>query len=179
MATLHLISGLPCSGKSTYATALRGDSHVVLFSLDRWLIRAYGKYSLQSVGHAEHTRRVLACRELIWEAAAELLRRSTNVILDDGFFFREHRVRHVELGRALGARAKIHFLDTRLETITSRLRERNANLPPFNFSIDPDSLIGFVGLLERPTDGEADDLVIVRDGEPLASSSNTNLEKLC
>jgi hypothetical protein len=83
MAMLHLISGLPCSGKSTYAAALRGDLHAVLFSLDRWLIRAFGQYSLESVGHTEHTRRVLACRELIWDAASEFLRRSTDVILDE------------------------------------------------------------------------------------------------
>lgn len=166
MATLHLISGLPCSGKSTYARALQGDSHAVLFSLDRWLIRAFGKYSLEAVGHTEHTRRVLACRELIWDAASELLRRSSDVILDDGFFFRAHRVRHVALCRTLGARSKIHFLDTSLETIVPRLRDRNANLPPFNFYIDPDSLVGFVGLLEPPTEGEADELLIVPDGDP-------------
>jgi predicted kinase len=166
MATLHVISGLPCSGKSTYSSALRADSAAVLFSLDRWLIRAFGKYSLTEVGHVEHTRRVLACRELIWEGASELLRRSVDVILDDGFFFREHRVRHVELARVLGARAKIHFLDTPLDTIIPRLRERNADLPPFNFYIDPDSLVGFVGLLEPPASDEADQVLIVREGNP-------------
>lgn len=165
MATLHLISGLPCSGKSTYSNALRGDSHAVLFSLDRWLILAFGQYSLESVGHTEHTRRVLACRELIWDSASELLRRSTDVILDDGFFFREHRVRHVELSRALGARTKIHFLDTDLATILPRLRDRNSNLPRFNFYIDPDTLVGFVGLLERPAADEADELLVVGDSD--------------
>jgi predicted kinase len=164
MATLHLISGLPCSGKSTYAAALRSGSGAVLFSLDRWLIRTFHRYSLTSVGHVEHTRRVLACRELIWDAASEFLRRSTDVILDDGFFFREHRARHVALGRALSAHTKVHFLDTPLETIVARLRERNANLPPFNFHIDPDSLVGFVGLIEAPASDEADEVVIVRDG---------------
>lgn len=163
MAVLHLISGLPCSGKSTYANALRGDSVRVLFSLDRWLIGAFGRYSIESVGHQEHTRRVLACRALIWDAASELLRRSVDVILDDGFFFQEHRIRHVALAHGVGTRAKIHFLDTPLETIIPRLRQRNANLPPFNFYIDPDTLVGFLGLLERPTANEADDLVLVRD----------------
>lgn len=168
MATLHLISGLPCSGKSTYAVAFCADSRAVVFSLDRWLIAAFGKYSLESVGHTEHTRRVLACRELIWDAASALLQRSTDVILDDGFFLREHRVRHVELARAIGARTKIHFLDTALTTIIARLQKRNARLPPLNFYIDPDSLVGFVGLLERPTGDEADELLVVREGNDLA-----------
>jgi predicted kinase len=43
MATLHLISGLPCSGKTTYATGLRADLGAALFSLDRWLIIAFGR----------------------------------------------------------------------------------------------------------------------------------------
>jgi len=37
MSTAHLISGLPCSGKTSYAVALKADANSVLFSLDRWL----------------------------------------------------------------------------------------------------------------------------------------------
>jgi predicted kinase len=65
MPTLHLISGLPCSGKTTYAVGLTADADCVLFALDRWLISTFGRYSISSVGHEGHTRRVLACRELI------------------------------------------------------------------------------------------------------------------
>jgi predicted kinase len=54
---VHLISGLPCSGKTTYATGLRADVDGVLYSLDWWLITAFGKYAISSVGHEEHTRR--------------------------------------------------------------------------------------------------------------------------
>ena len=64
MATAHLISGLPCSGKTTYAVGLRADANCVLFTLDRWLITVFGKFSIDAVGHEEHVRRVLACREL-------------------------------------------------------------------------------------------------------------------
>lgn len=52
MPTLHLISGLPCSGKTTHANALTADSPTVLFTLDRWLIRAFGKYSLETLDRA-------------------------------------------------------------------------------------------------------------------------------
>ena len=162
MPTAHLISGLPCSGKTTYATGLRADANGVLFSLDRWLITAFGRYSIASVGHEEHTRRVLACRELIWDAAAEFLHRSVDVILDDGFFLRDNRVRYVELARAAGAGTKIHFLDTPVSVIGARLEERNAKLPRYNFHIDPDTLRGFVGLFETPTEEEGAEVVVVR-----------------
>ena len=55
---------------------------------------------------------MLGCRDLIWLSASELLRRGVDVILDDGFFLREHRIRHIALAGALGASAKIHYLDT-------------------------------------------------------------------
>ena len=164
MATTHLISGLPCSGKTTYATGLKADRNCVVFSLDRWLITAFGSYSIALVGHEEHTRRVLACRDLIWDAASELLRRSVDVVLDDGFFLRENRVRYSELSNRLGAKARIHYLDTPLHVLRARLNERNARLPRYNFHIDPETLQGFLGLFEVPSEDEGAEIVVVRHG---------------
>ena len=163
MATLHLISGLPCSGKTTYAAAVGADANAVVFSLDRWLITAFGRYEIAAVGHQEHTRRVLGCRELIWQPASELLRRGVNVILDDGFFLRDHRVRHITLAGSLGAAAKTHYLDTPLETIRLRLEVRNQLLPTFNFQIDPALLVGFCGLFEVPSSAEGAEVVVVSE----------------
>jgi hypothetical protein len=118
MATAHLISGLPCSGKSTYAIALKADANSILFSLDRWLITSFGKYSIASVGHEEHTRRVLACRELIWG---------------------------------------------------------NAKLPRYNFYIDPETLQGFLGLFERPSEQEGAELVVVQNvAQPGSTGANAS-----
>jgi predicted kinase len=55
------------------------------------------------------------------------------IILDDGFFLRENRVRYVELSNAAGARAKIQLMDTHITVIRARLEERNAKLPRYNF----------------------------------------------
>lgn len=162
VATLHLISGLPGSGKTTYAAALAADTGAVLFSLDRWLITVYGRYVLQVVGTDEHVRRVRACRDLIWFSAGELLQRGADVILDDGFFLREHRARYATLAAALGALARTHFVDTPLGELESRLRARNDQLPPHNFHIDPAMLAGFSAIYEQPDASEGIDLVVVR-----------------
>ncbi len=167
MATVHLICGLPCSGKTTYACGVHADLDSVLFSLDRWLITVFGRYSLTTVGRDEHTRRVLACRDLIWGQAEEFLRRSVDVVLDDGFFLREHRIRCIEAARAVGAVAKIHFLDMPVEVIGPRIGARNASLPRHNFAIDPETLQGFVGLFEPPSAREGATLVVTQPNPEL------------
>ncbi len=161
MPTLHLISGLPASGKTTYALRLREETRGILFCLDRWLITAFGKYPIAAVGQEEHTRRVLASRELIWESAAEFLRRSVDVILDDGFFYREHRMGHVALAAALDADATIHFINTPMAVVRERLERRNADLPRYNFYIDPSTLDTFLSMFERPSRDEGARLVVV------------------
>jgi len=168
MPTAHLISGLPCSGKTTYATRLRADVNGVLFSLDRWLITLFGNYSIDAVGYQEHVRRVLACRELIWDVASEFLKRDVDVVFDDGFFLREHRMQRVRLAKRVGAKAMIHFLDVPLAVLRARLDARNARLPAFNFRIDPATLEGFVSLFETPSADEGADLVVVPAGSVTA-----------
>ena len=143
---------------------LRADLLAALFTLDRWLITLFGKYSIDDVGHEEHVRRVLACRDLIWSAASELLRRGADVILDDGFFLRENRMRVIDLSKAVGGSAKIHFVDTPLNVIEARLEVPNASLPPHNFRIGPEMLRAFVGLFEVPGSDEGAELVVV-EGE--------------
>jgi hypothetical protein len=160
MPTAHLICGLPCSGKTTYARGLHADHDSVLFSLDRWLITTFGRYTLSDVGQEEHVRRVLACRELIWAQCGELLTRSVDVILDDGFFLRENRIQCIEAARAAGAHATIHLVETPVSVIESRLASRNAALPRHNFAIDPATLLSFVGLFERPSSDEGATLLL-------------------
>jgi predicted kinase len=160
-ATAHLISGLPCSGKTTYAKARLADINRVHFALDYWLITAFGAYSIESVGHEEHVRRVLVCRELIWRNATSFLVRGVDVILDDGFFFRDNRKQYIKLASDMGAQAIIHYLSAPLDVLWARIERRNANLPPYNFQIERGMLEVFAGLFEIPSPEEGAPLVIV------------------
>ena len=162
MSTVHLISGLPCAGKSTYAQQLQLRTGAVVFTLDRFLITMFGRYAVPDVGGDEHVRRVLACREAIWMSAEKLLVADHDVILDDGYFRRDHRRRVVDAAVALGATAKIHFVDTPLDDIRRRLADRNRNLPVYNFAIAPETLDGCVRLFETPSDADAAEVIIVR-----------------
>jgi predicted kinase len=164
MSTVHLISGLPGAGKSTYAQQLQLRTGAVVFTLDRFLITMFGRYDVPDVGGSEHVRRVLACREVIWMSAERLLVHGSDVILDDGYFLRSHRREVIDAAVALGAAAKIHFIDTPLDQIRKRLTDRNQNLPVFNFAIGPETLEGCVRLFETPSDADAAEVIVVQGG---------------
>jgi predicted kinase len=162
-ATLHLISGLPCAGKTMYAERLQDESGAVPLSLDHWLISAFGRYPVDAVGHDEHLRRVYACRELIREVAAEFLRRGVDVILDDGFFLRRDRQHHITLARELGAGAVVHFVDTPIEVLRQRVAARNREPGDFRFEIASNVLDAYIQFFEPPSADEGCELVVVRD----------------
>jgi predicted kinase len=167
MPRAHLISGLPCSGKTSYARILRETTNGVLFSLDYWLITTHGRYSIGTVGDEEHVRRVLACRHLISAVACEFLQRGADVILDDGFFLREHRIRQITLLRTLslkegpGVQVKMHVVQIPLETLHARLAKRNEDLPPYNFTVSADLIEQFSAMYEPPVADEGAELVLV------------------
>lgn len=169
MPTAHLISGLPCSGKTTYAMALVEKNGGVLFSLDYWLITLYGRYSLDDVGYPEHVRRVLACRKVISGLACELLRRGLDVVLDDGFFLREHRLQQIAAFKPAvedsdavnGTRVLTHVVHVALDVLSARLQRRNHDLPKHNFAVTHETLQRFIEVYEEPSDDEGAELVYV------------------
>ena len=173
MSTAHLISGLPGAGKSTYAQQLQLRTGAVVFTLDRFLITMFGRYAVPDVGGEEHVRRVLACREVIWMSAEKLLVNGSDVILDDGYFLREHRRNVADAAVALGAAAKIHFIDTPLDEIRRRLAERNQSLPVYNFAIEPETLEGCVRLFETPSDADGAEVLIVQGGLSRSTSKSS------
>ncbi len=162
-STLHLISGLPAAGKSTYARQLRSQRGAVLLVLDHWLITAYGKYPVGIDGHDEHLRRVHACRDLIWEVAAEFLHRGFDVILDDGFFLRDDRMHHIERASAIGVPTSIHYINVDDDELRARVEARNRQPGDKHFEITAKALDVYIAFFQPPSTDEGAELVVVTD----------------
>ena len=92
---------------------------------------------------------------------AEFLRRDIDVVLDDGFFLRSDRLRYAKMAAEVGAQSIIHTLWAPLNVLRSRINERNARLPKYNFWIDPELLESFVAQYETPRDDEASKVIEV------------------
>ena len=117
MATLHLMVGLPCSGKTTLALTLEREHSAIRLTVDEWHLRLFG----QDAEDPEHDARHSLIESLLWEVASRALALGTNVILDFGFWAREEREDYRSRAKKLGASSEVHFLDVPQRRVTSTL----------------------------------------------------------
>lgn len=149
MPTLHLICGLPGSGKSTLARRLEAEEGAFRLTSDEWM------QALAADGYDEQTRsRVEA---LQWDLARRLLARGVDVVLEAGFWTRAERDACRAGAAALGAGARLHYLDVPLDELKRRLTARNADLPAGSYAVDPNDLDGWLPLFEAPEPDELRD----------------------
>jgi predicted kinase len=150
MATLHLMVGLPCSGKTTLAKQIEQRRPALRLTPDEWIERLFGSDADSAVLDAARD----PMEALLWQMAEKVLRLGCDVILDFGFWARAERDDFRARAAALGARCEIHFLDVSEADLLKRLRERNARLPVGCFRIDEEKFRTWVGLFQPPDEME-------------------------
>ena len=153
MATLHLMVGLPCAGKTTLAKRIEQEQSCLRLTPDEWIERLFG---------ADVESRVLdAARDpmeaMLWEVAAKVLKMGGDVILDFGFWTRVERDEFRERAARLQARGVVHYAEASEAELLRRLRERNANVPPGCFGIEEERVRAWVKRFEAPS---ADELAL-------------------
>ena len=150
MATLHLMVGLPCSGKTTLARQLEKELPALRLSPDEWQLRLFG----QDVEDPAHSTRHDLIEAMLWELAARLLVLGTNVILEFGFWAREEREDFRSRAKQLGASSEVHFLDVPEEELLRRLAQRNSLPSQGTFQITVERMQPWIGLFQEPTPDE-------------------------
>jgi predicted kinase len=121
MTTLHLMVGLPGSGKTALAKKLEGELGALRLTPDEWHRYLFG----QDAAHPDHDERHEKIEVLQWRVAASALVRGFDVILDFGLWAKDERQDFRRRAAALGAETKIHFLDVPFEKLLERVDERN------------------------------------------------------
>ncbi|HIY96988.1 MAG TPA: ATP-binding protein [Candidatus Borkfalkia excrementigallinarum] len=121
MATLHMMVGLPGSGKTTEAKKLEQQYNALRLTPDEWQHFLFG----HDINDSEHDKRHTKIEELMWEVAVKVLKAGCDVILDFGFWTKSERDEFRQKARSFGADSKIHYMDTPNDVIRKRLEARN------------------------------------------------------
>jgi predicted kinase len=150
MATLHLMVGLPFSGKTTLARKLERECSALRLTPDEWQISLFG----QDAREPEHDARHSFIEGMLWNIASRALELGTNVILDFGFWAREEREDFRSRAKKLGASSEVHFLDVSEQELLRRLEVRNSQPSQEYFYITAEMLKPWIEFFQRPTEDE-------------------------
>src|SRR5918911_1916861 len=150
VATLHLIVGLPCSGKTTLAQELEHELPALRLTTDEWHVRLFG----QDAEEPEHDTRHGLIEAMLWNIASRALELGTNVILDFGFWARAEREDYRLRAKRLGASSEVHFLDVPQAELLRRLAVRNSQPSQESFHISEESMKAWIEFFQKPTPDE-------------------------
>ena len=146
MATLHLMVGLPCSGKTTLAQKLEQELPALRLNLDECHIRLFG----QDADEPEHDARHRLIEALLWKIAGRALELGTNVILDYGLWAREEREDYRLRAKQLGAGSEVHYLDVPEDELLRRLKKRNSQPSQDSFLISEEAMKPWIAFFQKP-----------------------------
>lgn len=150
MPTLHLMVGLPCSGKTTYARRLAREVNALLLTVDVWHLVLFG----DDVGHENHDERHGRIEKIMWDVAERVLAMGGDVILDFGFWARVERDDFRHRAKELGAHCTVHYMDVPYPELYRRLETRNRIRPEGAFVIPTTEMDKYVAIFQPPTEDE-------------------------
>ena len=153
MATLHLMIGLPCSGKTTYARQLAWETNALLLTLDVWHLKLFGDDSGEE-HRDEHNERHVRVEKIMWDVAEHVSKMRGDVILDYGCWARVERDVYRNRAKELGADFKLHYMDVPYSELYRRLEERNRNRPDGVFEISQAEMDRYLTIFQPPTGDE-------------------------
>ena len=144
MTILHLMVGLPCSGKTTKAKVLEKEYNALLLTTDKYHIKLFGNDTLER----EHDKRHENVEEILWEIAQRVLIIGIDVILDFGFWGKTERIYFKNKSKELGLNFKVHYMDISKEELFKRLERRNKELSNEVFRIPKEMMEEFIKVFQ-------------------------------
>ena len=159
LPTLHLMVGLPCSGKTTKAKILEKENNALLLSVDKWHIKLFGNDAVAS----DHDKNHDNVEEILWEIAQRVLKLGIDVILDFGFWGKSERIYFRNKAKEFGINFKMHVMNVSKDELIRRLEKRNRELPEGVFFIPVEKMNDYFKMFQPVEQDE------------LEENSNTNI----
>ncbi|MBI5122813.1 ATP-binding protein [Candidatus Roizmanbacteria bacterium] len=131
----HIIIGFIGSGKTTFARKLEKETGAIRFTKDEWMVKVFGNTPPKDK-FAEYDNKMAS---LAIDMALKCLKAGISVIIDEGFWVKEHRDTISEKVKNVGAIPKLYYLEVPLEVMKARTLKRSENPPVDSFNIDEES----------------------------------------
>ena len=129
-ATVHLIHGYVCSGKTQFAKELQERTGAIRLSIDEWLTAISGDNRDLDDEFFERVQR------LLMDLGARIAERGTDVILDFGFWRREYRDDVRARAAQVGAVSKLYWVCCPEEVARERCWRRNERIEQGDYFFD-------------------------------------------
>ncbi len=161
---IHLIVGNTGSGKTTYATKLKGKTNGIIFSIDKWNKTLFLADKKPDDGIEWFLERIDRAEEMIMELVQQLEHSKTDSILDLGLSKFEHRAKFRKFAELNNYELKTHFLDISKETRLERVMKRNnEKVATFEFEVSKEDFDFMESWFETPTGKEIDGGIIITE----------------
>ena len=131
----YIIIGFIGSGKTTFARKLEKETGAVRFTKDEWMVRVFGNTPPKDK-FEEYDNKMTS---LATDMALKCLKAGISVIIDEGFWVKEHRDAISKKVKNVGAIPKLYYLKAPFEIMKARTLKRSKNPPVDSFSIDEES----------------------------------------
>ncbi|MCR9137371.1 MAG: ATP-binding protein [Alphaproteobacteria bacterium] len=154
-ATLHLLAGKICAGKSSLAEELGRDPGTVLIGEDQWLASLFGD-EMSTLG--DYVRYSARLRTAMKPHLVALLRTGVSIVLDYPANTRSSRAWMRAIIDEAACRHALHFLDVPDEVCKARLRKRNA-AGTHEFAATDEQFDKVSSHFEAPADSEGFNIV--------------------
>jgi predicted kinase len=150
MPTLHLLHGLPGSGKTTFAVRLARERSAVRFSPDEWMVALHGTNPPAQIFRGELAKIL----DLMWEQIARVLTAGTDVVFDGGLWRRTERDMARRRAAEWGVACQLYVLSCPVEVARARVLARTSALPAGALVITAETFESLRAEVEPVTDDE-------------------------
>jgi predicted kinase len=159
----HIVVGFIGAGKTTFARKLEKETGAVRFTKDEWMVRLFGN-SPPADSFEDYDQRMAA---LATDIALACLKAGIDVIIDEGFWTKEHRNAIRGKVRQAGATPKMYYLEVPRGVMKARTLKRTEDPPADSFAIVEEAFDHYWNFFEPPGDDE--DFIFVEEIAPTES----------
>lgn len=154
MAKVMMLCGKIASGKSVYAERIKEQQKAVMLSVDELVLSALGNDLGEK--HDEITTRIQA---YLFDKSVEIIQAGANVVLDWGFWTRQHRMQARKFYRERGIACEFHYIDVPDDVWHRNIAIRNQAVLSGKsdaYYVDEGLMKKLESLFEKPEEDEID-----------------------